>query len=63
MLYHLLRFIFSDPLDMILIFSGKQLENDCTLMDYSIGPRSTLTLVLRLRGGMDGGEGLYTRVM
>jgi len=37
-----------------LIFAGMQLEDNCTLGDYFIAPESTISLVLRLRGGGGG---------
>ena len=56
-LYNMLGLRLSDPLNLKLLFNGKQLENDRALADYNIGPESSLTVVLGLRGGMDDQDG------
>ena len=33
-----------------IIFAGEQLEDDCCLAEYCVGPESTLHLMLRMRG-------------
>merc|ERR1711865_828363 len=34
-----------------LIYSGKQMSDECTLGDYNVKPGSTVHMVLQLRGG------------
>eukprot|EP00438_Fugacium_kawagutii_P030243 Skav219536 [mRNA] locus=scaffold30:812033:821367:- [translate_table: standard] len=34
-----------------LIYSGKQMSDECTLNDYNVKPGSTVHMVLQLRGG------------
>mmetsp|Transcript_1415 Transcript_1415/g.1384 ORF Transcript_1415/g.1384 Transcript_1415/m.1384 type:complete len:84 (-) Transcript_1415:39-290(-) len=34
-----------------LIYSGKQMSDDCKLSDYNVKPGSTIHMVLQLRGG------------
>lgn len=47
-----LSWIFTQPRDLRLICSGRQLEDGRTLQDYNIGEASTLFMLLRLRGGI-----------
>ena len=34
-----------------LIYSGKQMSDECKLSDYNVKPGSTIHMVLQLRGG------------
>merc|ERR1711862_865474 len=34
-----------------LIYSGKQMSDECALQDYNVKPGSTVHMVLQLRGG------------
>ena len=44
------------PRDIRLIFGGKQLGDNQTIGNYNISSGNTIFLLLRLRGGMDGGQ-------
>jgi hypothetical protein len=52
----LLGWIFSQPRDLILVLGGIQLEDARTLPECGITSGTQLTLVLRLRGGMDNAD-------
>jgi hypothetical protein len=52
----LLRWIFSQPRDLILVLGGIQLDDARTLLECCITAGTQLTLVLRLRGGMQNAE-------
>jgi hypothetical protein len=54
-LYNMLGYIFSDPLSIMLILDGKQLENGRTLSDHGITGETFLTMAQGLSGGMDLG--------
>jgi ubiquitin len=45
-----------------LIWSGKQLEDGRTLASYGIEKESTIFLLLRLRGGMDGDQSVVPAI-
>ena len=42
------------PEEQRLLFQGKQLEDEYTLDDYQIEKNSTVHLVIRVRGGIQG---------
>jgi hypothetical protein len=48
----MLRWIFSQPRDLILMFGGIQLDDARTLPECGITSGTQLTMVMRLRGGM-----------
>jgi hypothetical protein len=52
----LLGWIFSQPRDLILVLGGIQLDDARTLPECGITSGTLLTLVLRLRGGMQNAE-------
>jgi hypothetical protein len=52
----LLGWIFSQPRDLILVLGGIQLEDARTLPECGITSGTQLTLVLRLRGGMQNAD-------
>jgi hypothetical protein len=50
------------PPDQRLMWSGKQLEDGRTLASYGIEKESTIFLLLRLRGGMDGDQSVVPAI-
>jgi hypothetical protein len=46
-----MRYIFTQPGDIRLIYGGRQLNDDQSIGDYGIQSGNTVFMLLRLRGG------------
>ena len=47
-----LRWVFSQPRDLILVLGGGQLDDARTLQECGITSGTQITMIMRLRGGM-----------